>query len=338
MSTSMTDLANTIETMVVPGKGILAADESTGTIGKRFANIKVENTEENRRAYRSMLFSTPGLNEYINGVILYEETFDQVDEHQVPLAEVLAKQGIVPGIKLDKGLINLANTEGEKVTQGLDGLAERVLHFRNKGARFAKWRSVFTIADETPTLAAVRSNVECLARYAAICQELGVVPIVEPEILIDGDHSIDQCAEVTEIILHELFAALFLHQVELESTILKPSMVLPGISCDDQSNPEEIAEYTLNVFRNNVPAALPTINFLSGGQTPQQATENLNAINAVGPQPWLLSFSYGRALQEPCLSAWVGKEANKQAAQNALLKRAKLNSAASMGEYLKNQE
>lgn len=330
---SYEELSNTMEHMLQEGKGILAADESNGTIGKRFDSIGTENNEQNRRDYRLLLATTPELEQYINGVILFEETFAQKDDKGTPIAQVFANKGIIPGIKVDKGLINLANTEDEQVTQGLDGLTERLLHFKELGARFAKWRNVYSITEFTPSLTAIKTGAENLARYAAICQSVGIVPIVEPEVLMDGDHSIEHCAEVCEIVLHELFHALFIHQVELEHIILKPSMVTDGKTVTPFSSPEDVADYTIGVFRNNVPASVPTINFLSGGQTPQQATENLNAINSVGHQPWLLSFSYGRALQEECLKAWGGKAANVKQAQEALLKRARLNSFATIGEY-----
>lgn len=330
---SYEELSNTMEHMLQEGKGILAADESNGTIGKRFDSIGTENNEQNRRDYRLLLATTPELEQYINGVILFEETFAQKDDKGTPIAQVFANKGIIPGIKVDKGLINLANTEDEQVTQGLDGLTERLLHFKELGARFAKWRNVYSITEFTPSLTAIKTGAENLARYAAICQSVGIVPIVEPEVLMDGDHSIEHCAEVCEIVLHELFHALFIHQVELEHIILKPSMVTDGKTVTPFSSPEDVADYTIGVFRNNVPASVPTINFLSGGQTPQQATENLNAINSVGHQPWLLSFSFGRALQEDCLKAWGGKAANVKQAQEALLKRARLNSFAAIGEY-----
>ena len=329
------ELNATMDHLLQDGKGILAADESNGTIGKRFETIGLDNTEENRRDYRLLLATTGELEQYINGVILFEETFQNKDEKGTPIAELFAKKGIIPGIKVDQGLINLANTENEKVTQGLDGLTERLLHFKKLGAKFAKWRNVYSISDYTPSLTAMKAGAEMLARYAAICQAVGIVPIVEPEVLIDGDHTIERCAEACEMVLHELFNALFTHQVELESIILKPSMITSGKGAKTFSSPEEIADYTLSVFRNNVPAAVPTINFLSGGQTPQQATANLNAINSAGYQPWTLSFSYGRALQEDCIKAWGGKQANIANAQAALLNRAKLNSMACFGEYEK---
>lgn len=327
------ELSTTMDHLLQDGKGLLAADESNGTIGKRFATIGIENNEENRRDYRLLLAETEGLENYIHGVILFEETFQNKDKQGTPIAELFAKKGILPGIKVDQGLVNLSNTDDEKVTQGLDGLTDRLLHFKNLGAKFAKWRNVYSISDYTPSLIAMRAGAEMLARYAASCQSVGIVPIVEPEVLMDGDHSIDLCAEACEMVLHELFNALFIHQVELENIILKPSMVTSGKGHKPFSSPDDVAEYTLSVFRNHVPAAVPTINFLSGGQTPQQATANLNAINSMGYQPWTLSFSYGRALQEDCLQAWGGKSANKAKAQAALLNRAKLNSLACFGEY-----
>ncbi|ARG98206.1 class I fructose-bisphosphate aldolase [Legionella micdadei] len=332
------ELSATMELLLQDGKGILAADESGGTIGKRFESIGLENTEENRRDYRILLATTPDLEQYINGVILFEETFAHKDEQGTPIADLFAQKGIVPGIKVDKGLVNLANTENEKVTQGLDGLTERLQHFKKLGAKFAKWRNVYSISNYTPSLTAIKAGAEMLALYAATCQSQGIVPIVEPEVLMDGDHSIEHCAEATEIVLHELFHALFIHQVELEHIVLKPSMITSGKSATPFSSPEEVANYTISIFRNHVPAAVPTINFLSGGQTPEQATINLNAINSLGYQPWLLSFSYGRALQEDCLKAWGGQKANTKAAQDALLKRARLNSIACFGEYKSDME
>lgn len=332
------ELNQTMDDMLQAGKGILAADESSGTIGKRFASINLENSEENRRKYRVLLAETKNLEEYINGVILFEETFSHKNDQGTPIAEVFAKKGIVPGIKVDKGLVDLPNSDNEKVTQGLDGLQERLLHFKQLGARFAKWRNVYSISEMTPSLSAIKAGAENLARYAATCQAVGIVPIVEPEVLMDGDHSVEHCAEVSEIVLHELFHALFIHQVSLEHIILKPSMVTSGKDHKPFSDAETVADFTISVFRNNVPAAVPTINFLSGGQTPQQATANLQAINSVGEQPWLLSFSYGRALQEDCLKAWGGQDANIAKAQAALLKRAQLNSMAAMGEYQESME
>jgi fructose-bisphosphate aldolase class I len=330
---SYEELSDTMEQMLQDGKGILAADESNGTIGKRFTSINTENIEQNRRDYRLLLATTPDLEQYINGVILFEETFRQTDDKGTPIAQLFAQKGIVPGIKVDKGLIDLPGAAGEQVTQGLDGLTERLLEFKKLGAKFAKWRNVYSISEYTPSLTAIKSGAENLARYAAACQAVGIVPIVEPEILMDGNHTIEHCAEVSEMVLHEVFHALFIHQVELEHIILKPSMVTSGKAISPFSDPEDVADYTISVFRNNIPASVPMINFLSGGQTPQQATANLNAINTIGHQPWLLSFSYGRALQEDCLAAWAGKKENISKAQDALLKRARLNSAACVGEY-----
>ena len=332
------DLSDTIEHLVQEGKGILAADESVSTIGKRFESIQVENTEENRRDYRLLLATTPDLEQYIHSVILFEETFTQKDNKGKRIPELFAKKGIFPGIKVDKGLVNLANTHDEKITQGLDGLSERLVQYKDLGAKFAKWRNVYSITDVSPSITAIKAGAEVLARYAATCQSVGIVPIVEPEVLIDGAHSIDICAEAVEVVMHELFNALFIHQVVLEAIVLKPSMITSGKTHHPFSSPEEVADYTINVFRNVVPASVPTINFLSGGQSSIEATANLNAINQTGDQPWLLSFSYGRALQDDCLKAWQGKAAHLEAAQKALLKRAQLNSAACFGEYQSNME
>lgn len=327
------ELSNTMDHLLQDGKGILAADESNGTIGKRFAAIGLENNAENRQKYRLLLATTPDLGDYINGVILFEETFQNKDSDGTPIAELFSRQGILPGIKVDKGLVNLANTYDEKVTIGLDDLTDRLVTFKEKGAKFAKWRNVYSISENTPSLTAMKAGAEMLARYAAACQSVGIVPIVEPEMLMDGNHSIDHCAEASEMVLHELFNALFIHQVELEHMILKPSMITCGKETKPFSSPEDIADYTMSVFRNVIPPAVPSINFLSGGQTPQQATANLNAINRLGYQPWVLSFSYGRALQEDCIKTWEGKSENIQQAQATLLNRARLNSLACMGEY-----
>jgi len=327
------ELSSTIEALKVPGKGILAADESTSTIAKRFASIGIENSEKNRRDYRTLLCTTPRLEDYICGVILYEETFGQKDDNGLPLPRVLAEKGILSCIKVDKGLIDLPNTEGEKVSKGLDDLAERLAHYKELGASFAKWRNVFNINESAPTMTAIKAGSEMLARYASSCQSHGIVPIVEPEVLMDGSHTIEDCAEITEMVLHEVFHALFIHQVALEYIVLKPNMVIAGKDCPEQGSPEEVGEFTVSVLRNMVPAAVPTINFLSGGQSPKEAVANLNAMHAFGNQPWNLSFSYGRALQEDCLKAWAGKAENVQAAQEALLKWAKSNSEASQGIF-----
>lgn len=333
------ELEATINDMVQAGKGILAADESAPTIAKRFSAIDVDSTEEARRSYRSMLFSTPGLNESISAVILFEETLTQASDDGTPLPEVLALQGIVPGIKVDKGLQPLANAPGDKITQGLDGLADRLQVYKTQGARFAKWREVYPISVRNPTALGLEANAEMLARYAAICQAEGFVPIVEPEVLIDGGHTIERSAEVIETVLHAVFHALHRHGVLLEGIVLKPSMVTPGSDFPSKATPEEVAEATVTVFKRAVPAAVPSINFLSGGQTPTEATANLNAMNALYPKaPWELSFSYGRALQEPALKAWQGKTENTAATQQALYQRAFLNGAARIGEYTSAME
>ncbi|OGV32286.1 MAG: fructose-bisphosphate aldolase [Legionellales bacterium RIFCSPHIGHO2_12_FULL_35_11] len=332
------ELSKTMEHLLQEGKGILAADESNGTIGKRFESINLENNAQNRNDYRVLLATAPEIENYINGVILFEETFENKDKNGGSVPQLFADKGILPGIKVDKGLTVLANTHDEKVTQGLDGLTERLEKFKSLGAKFAKWRNVYSISEYTPSLTAMKAGAEMLARYAAACQLVGIVPIVEPEVLINGSHSIEQCAESSEMVLHELFNALFIHQVDLEHIVLKPSMVTCGIDSGTFSTPEEIADFTLSVFRNTVFPAVPTINFLSGGQTPQQATANLNAINHVGYQAWNLSFSYGRALQEECLKIWEGKPENVEKAQAALLHRARLNSLACFGEYSPSME
>lgn len=332
------ELSSTIDQLLQDGKGILAADESTSTIGKRFDSIGIENNAENRRQYRLLLATTPELENYINGVILYEETFQNQDVHGTSVPQLLLDKGILPGIKVDKGLATLANTHEEKITLGLDDLSARLMTYKEQGAKFAKWRNVYRISEYTPSLTAMKAGAEMLARYAAACQAVGIVPIVEPEVLMDGNHTIEQCAEASEMVLHELFNALFIHQVELEYIVLKPSMVTCGKDVPTFSSPEEVAHYTLSVFRNTVLPAVPTINFLSGGQTPEQATANLNAINSMGYQPWTLSFSYGRALQEDCLKAWKGQHDNIAAAQDALLHRARLNSLACFGEYSGSME
>lgn len=326
-------LQTTVEALAQKGKGILAADESSPTIAKRFKAVGVESTEENRRDYRALLLSTPGLGEFISGVILFEETLGQHAEDGTPLPEVAAQQGIVPGIKVDKGKLPLANAPGDEITQGLDGLEQRLEGYKVQGARFAKWRAVYHIAATTPSRLAIEANAEVLARYAAICQTQGIVPIVEPEVLIDGDHSIERCADVSEAVLHAVFHALHRHGVVLEHMLLKPGMVIAGKTHARKASPEEVAAQTVRILRRTVPAAVPSINFLSGGQTPEQATANLNAMNCLPAQPWELSLSYGRALQEPALQAWKGNAANAASARAALYKRARLNGAARRGEY-----
>lgn len=332
------ELLATVRALVQTGKGILAADESSPTIAKRLKSIGVESTEENRRAYRQLLLSAPGLGEFISGVILFEETLGQSTDQGLPLPQLTTQQGIAPGIKVDAGKIPLANAPGDEITQGLDGLAKRLQGYKQQGARFAKWRAVYNVTETLPSRAAIEANAEALARYAAICQEQGVVPIVEPEVLIDGSHTIDRCAEVTEAVLHEVFHALYRHRVSLECTLLKPSMVVPGKEHAQRATPQEVATYTLRILRRTVPAAVPGIFFLSGGQTPAEATANLDAMNRLGAQPWQLSFSYGRALQDPALKAWKGLAANALETQKALLKRARLNSAAREGKYVASLE
>ncbi len=326
-------LQQTIDDMVDAHRGILAADESLPTMEKRFRPIGVESTEETRRAWRSLLVTTPGLGDYISGIILFEETLYQTTDNGTPIPEAAWKQKIVPGVKVDKGKELLPGAPGDLITRGLDGLGERITEYMKQGARFAKWREVYPVTRHNPTLLGRRANAEVLARYAANCQELGIVPIVEPEVLMDSDHEIDRCAEVTEQVLHEVFHALHLHKVRFEHMLLKPNMVLPGKECR-RADPEEVAEATLKVLKRTVPAAVPSINFLSGGQGAEEATANLNAINQMrGNAPWQLSISYGRALQQPALHAWRGKAENVEKAQQALLKRARLNSLARKGEY-----
>jgi len=331
-------LQTTVDALAKKGKGILAMDESSPTIAKRFKAINVESTEENRRFYRSLILATPGLGEFISGVILFEETLGQCADDGTPMPELTVQQGIVPGIKVDKGKLPLANAPGDEITEGLDGLSQRLAGYKEQGARFAKWRDVYNISVNLPSRLAIETNAEVLARYAAICQAQGIVPIVEPEVLIDGDHSIERCAEVTEAVLHEVFHALHRHKVVLEHMLLKPSMVIPGKTHARKASPDEVAQQTIRIFRRTVPAAVPSINFLSGGQTPAEATANLNALNRVSQQPWELSFSYGRALQEPALQAWKGDSNNILNTQAALYKRARLNGAARHGDYIPEME
>jgi fructose-bisphosphate aldolase class I len=334
-----TELNQTIMDIVQPGKGILAADESTPTIKKRFDSIKLESTEENRRAYRELLFTTPGLNEFISGVILFDETIRQATKDGIPFSKYLSDQGIVPGIKVDKGTIDLLSSEGDKITEGLDGLGERFEEYKQLGARFAKWRAVLPITEHNPRCLGIKLNAILLARYASICQEQNIVPIVEPELLMDGSHTIERCAIASRKVFHTVFHQLHKQNVVLEHMILKPSMVISGAECATQASIEEVAEATLKILRETVPAAVPTINFLSGGQNDEIATAHLNAMNASStPKPWNLSFSYGRALQAPALKTWNGKAENVEAAQQALYKRAKLNSLACLGKYSADME
>ncbi len=329
----ISELEATINDMVQRGRGILAADESAPTIAKRFQAIDVQSTEENRRLWRSTLLTTAGLGEYISGTILFEETLDQKTDDGKTIPEAAWAQKIVPGIKVDKGKIPLALSPGDLITLGLDGLHERLRGYKEQGARFAKWREVYNIDKHVPTQHGIEANAEMLARYAAVCQAEGIVPIVEPEVLMDGVHDIDRHAEVTEAVQQAVFQALHRHNVVLELMILKPNMVLPGKD-NRRAEPDEVAQATLKVLRRTVPTAMPSINFLSGGMGPEESTINLNAINQQAPDAlWNLSISYGRALQQPALQAWQGKPENIPAAQQALLKRARLNHLAMLGEY-----
>jgi fructose-bisphosphate aldolase class I len=335
---NVADLAATARAMVAPGKGILAADESSPTIQKRFQSINVESTEENRRAYRQLLFTAEGIEQFISGVILFDETLRQNADDGTPFSKVLADRGVIPGIKVDKGAKALAGFAGEKVTEGLDGLRDRLAEYRDLGARFAKWRAVIAIGDGLPSRACVGANAHALARYAALCQEAGLVPIVEPEVLMDGGHTIEQCAAVTGGTLRAVYGQLYGQGVELEGTLLKPNMVLSGKDCATQASVEEVAQSTVECLRASVPAAVPGIVFLSGGQSSELATAHLNAMNGLGDQPWELSFSYGRALQEHALKAWGGEAANVEAAQRALQHRAECNGAARSGSYSEAME
>jgi fructose-bisphosphate aldolase class I len=332
------ELHDTARALVAEGKGILAADESDGTIKKRFDSIGLESTEETRRAYRNMLFTTPGVEEFISGVILFDETIRQRADDGTPFPELLASKGIIPGIKVDKGAKPLAHAEGESVTEGLDGLRARLEEYRTLGARFAKWRGVYTISDTQPSEYAIWTNAHALARYAALCQEAGVVPIVEPEVLQDGTHTIERSAFVTSRVLSALYTELFDQRVDVEGTLLKPNMVLSGYGASDRAGAEEVAEHSLHTYYKHVPAAVAGIVFLSGGQSDEDATAHLNAMNARGPHPWELSFSYGRALQAPALKAWGGKPENVEAGQRAYYHRAKMNGAARTGVYAPEME
>tara|TARA_B100000029_G_scaffold250110_1_gene247016 strand:+ start:1283 stop:2302 length:1020 start_codon:yes stop_codon:yes gene_type:complete len=335
---SLTEIANT---MVEKGRGILAADESTPTCTKRFDSIDVESTEANRNAYRDMLFTTPGMEEFISGVILFDETLRQSTlKDGTPYPEFLTNLNVIPGIKVDKGAHDLAGTDGEKVTAGLDGLGDRLKEYHSLGARFAKWRAVITIGDAEPSSTCVAANAHALARYAALCQENGLVPIVEPEILMDGAHSIEDSFVVTEEVLHTVFYELYGQNVELEGMVLKPNMVLSGYECPDQASVEEVADFTVTVLKRCVPAAVPGIAFLSGGQSDEDASAHLNAMNQIlgETSPWNLTYSYGRALQAPALKAWGGSAENVPAAQDAFYKRAKLNSLATKGDYSSDME
>jgi fructose-bisphosphate aldolase class I len=332
------ELHEIAQAIVADGKGILAADESDSTIKKRFDSIGIESTEENRRAYRDLLFSTDGVEEYISGVILFDETIRQKDSDGTPFPKLLESKGVIPGIKVDKGAKPLALAEGETITEGLDGLRERLKEYYELGARFAKWRATYSISDGQPSEYCIWTNAHALARYAALCQEARIVPIVEPEVLMDGTHSIQDAKRVTGRVLNAVYTELHDQRIDLRGTLLKPNMALSGYEASQRASVDEVAEATLDVFYKHVPAAVPGIVFLSGGQSDEDATAHLNAINARGPHPWKISFSYGRALQAPALKAWAGKAEQVDAGQRAYYHRAKMNSAAQTGMYAPEME
>jgi fructose-bisphosphate aldolase, class I len=332
------ELESIARAMVAKGKGILAADESSGTIKKRFDGIKLESTEEARRTYRELLFTTPNAADYISGVILYDETIRQKTKDGTPFPQYLNKLGIVPGIKVDTGAKPLAGFPNETITEGLDGLRERLAEYHKLGARFAKWRAVIDIGAGFPTQFAIDANAHALARYAALCQEAGIVPIVEPEVLMDGDHSLERCEEVTSNTLSSVFQQLYSHRIHLEGMILKPNMVISGKKAANRANPQQVAEATVRTLRRYVPGAVPGIAFLSGGQSSAEATEHLSLMNKLGPLPWELTFSYGRALQDEALKAWGGKPETFAAGQKAFFRRAKFNGLARSGSYSAKNE
>jgi fructose-bisphosphate aldolase class I len=335
---SKQELESVAQAMVAKGKGILAADESMGTIKRRFDSIKIDSNENNRRAYREMLFTTKGLEEAVSGVILFDETLRTAASDGTQFSQVLSKKGIMPGIKVDKGPVDIPGFPGETVTEGLDGLRARVKEYRELGAKFAKWRAVITIGDGIPTYTCLQANAHALARYAALCQEGGIVPIVEPEVLLDGGHTIERCEEVTQETLRITFSALLEQRVHLEGMILKPSMVVSGKDNARQAGVDEVAERTIRCLKRTVPGAVPGIAFLSGGQSAVSATEHLNKMNQLSPHPWQVSFSYARALQDPALRAWKGEAGNVATAQKIFYHRAKMNSAARTGSYTKAME
>ena len=331
---SIEQLAETALAMVAPGKGIIAIDESNATCKKRFDGVSIECTEETRRAYRELLLTAPNLGEHISGAILFDETIRQSTKDGVPFTKVMMDNGIIPGIKVDKGTFPLAGFPGEVVTEGLDGLRARLEEYYKLGARFAKWRAVINISDETPSGTCIDANTHALARYAALCQEQGLVPMVEPEVIMDGSHDLDTCYDVTEVTLRSLFASLHEHNVMLEGTILKASMVISGTTCPEQASVEEVAAATLHCLKATVPATLPGIVFLSGGQSDTAATAHLNAMNQMGPKPWPLSFSYGRAMQQAALKLWAqDMVGNYAAAQQTVFERARANGLAALGEW-----
>jgi fructose-bisphosphate aldolase class I len=335
---SKQELEKIARAMVTKGKGILAADESMGTIKRRFDSINIESNDVNRRAYRDMLFTTPGIEEAISGVILFDETLRTKANDGTPFPQLLVKKGIIPGIKVDKGPVDIPSFPGEVVTEGLDGLRGRLNEYKELGAKFAKWRAVINIGDGIPTYTCLKANAHALARYASLCQEAGIVPIVEPEVLLDGSHSVERCEDVTEETLRITFAQLAEQRVYLEGMVLKPSMVVSGKNNPRQAAAAEVAERTIRCLRRAVPAAVPGIAFLSGGQSAVSATEHLNAMQKLGPLPWEVTFSYARALQDPALKAWKGETANVSAAQKIFYHRAKMNSAARNGSYTKEME
>jgi fructose-bisphosphate aldolase class I len=336
-------LEQTAMAMVAAHRGILAADESTGTIEKRFKGAGIPNSEENRRAYRELLFVTPGMEKHISGVIMYDETLRQKTKDGIPFPKYLADKGVVPGIKVDKGTKALTNFDGETITEGLDGLRERLAEYHALGARFAKWRAVITIGKATggwllPTTFAIDANAHALARYAALCQEAGIVPIVEPEVLMDGDNDLARCEEVTDAVLESVFDALGAHRIHLEGMVLKPNMVISGKGCAKQASVEEVAAATVRCLKRHVPAAVPGIAFLSGGQSSELATAHLSAMNKLGPVPWHLTFSYGRALQDGAIKGWKGEAGNVAKAQAWFKHRALMNSRACDGKYSADME
>ncbi len=327
------ELERVARAMVVKGKGLLAADESSGTIKRRFDAIKLDSTEEHRRSYREMLFTAPGAAEFLSGVILFDETIRQKTRDGVPFPDYLSQHGVIPGIKVDAGAKPLAAFPGETITEGLDGLRERLTEYRKLGARFAKWRAVIDIEEGIPTDFAIHANAHALARYAALCQEQDIVPIVEPEVLMDGAHSIGRCEEVTDRVLEEVFGQLFAHRIHLEGMVLKPNMVISGKKAANRAQPAEVAEATIRCLKRHVPPAVPGIAFLSGGQSPEEATLHLSLMNQMGALPWNLTFSYGRALQDTALKGWGGSTAGFAAGQKELAKRARLNGLATLGRY-----
>jgi len=331
-------LEKTARAMVAKGKGLLAADESSGTCEKRFKSVNVDCTEENRRAYRELLFTAPGIQEFISGVILYDETLRQKTKEGVPFSEYLNKNGIIPGIKVDGGAKALALSPGEQVTEGLDGLGERLKEYFGLGARFAKWRAVINIGAGIPTVGCIEANAHALARYSALCQEANIVPIVEPEVILDGDHTIERCFDVSTATLRALFSELVQQKVSLEHVVLKASMVLSGNKAQNRAGVQQVAEQTLRCLKETVPASLPGVVFLSGGQSDEEATAHLDAMNRIGGAPWPLTYSYSRALQAAALKAWSGQAGNWKTAQQAFYHRAKMNSLASQGKWSRESE